>query len=251
MNNKHLFIAFSFIFAAGTMHPAYSTTICYIIDDPVLIAAQSKLNQDLITIFSASDVHNLSEITPDNFSYHDYLYWSDTLGWNTYLTYLYWQNYPLYAALIDKSNEHAQQYLADSALYGENTTRVYQEAALPYLTTLQDAGINKFTAQQILPRYELWQYLNSSERYHYINAIKDFEKRQEVRALHEYYVKDQQAKEDAAWEAREARDQAHQEMQNESIYNESIHTVQIKTDDTARKAAEERMIEQILDANMP
>ena len=247
MNNKQLFIAFSFIFAASTIHHTYSTTICYIVDDQILIAAQAKLNQDLITIFSACDVHNLSEITPDNFSYHDYLYWSGTLGWNTYLTYLYWQNYFLYAALTAKSDEHAQHYLADSAIYGDNTTRIYQEAALPYLQTLEDAGITNFTAQQILPKDELWQYLNSSERYYYINAIKNLEKRNEVRLLHEMYKKEQEAEEYAA---REARDQEQQET-----HHETSSPPHIRTDDAAQEkvriAAEQRMIDQILEANMP
>jgi len=213
----------------------------------ILITAQNKLNQDLITIINALDVHSLSQLTSDNFSYHDYAYWSGSLSWNTYLTYLYWQNHAFYLALTEKSNHYYNQYLADAAFYGSNTTRVYQEAAVPYLATLHNAGITHYTAQEILPKYELWQYMNSQERIFYIQAIHNYQKQEEVWLMHQKYLKEYQAEEDAA---RELRDQQQQETENETSYTPPIRTDDI-AQEQARIVAEQRMIDQILDANAP
>jgi hypothetical protein len=213
----------------------------------ILITAQNKLNQDLITIINGLDVHSLSAITEENFSYHDYVYWRGTIGWNVYLTYQYWHNYQLYAALTAQSTEYYNHYLANAALYGSNTTRIYQEAALSYLKVLEDAGITNFTAQQILPKYELWIYMNGQERICYIHLIDNLEKRNELCALHEMYKKEQAQEEEAA---RQSREQEQQETEYETSYAPSI-----RTDDTAQEkariAAEQRMIDQILQANAP
>ena len=192
-------------------------------DDNVVRTAKTALDKDLRRVIGHTDVHNLNQIEKAaDFTYFDYLYWRRSIGWNAYMTLLYWKNNKLYNELTTKYKDYSVRFDQEK----DQGSRVFKEAAMSYLADLDASGIGKYSARQILPKDELWKYLRAEQEVaKYIDAVRKInpKKADEVVAIAKKYREEVEAEET---KAREERDKAHAEMAAEEAAKHSKEEVQ-------------------------